>query len=270
MLLEGKVALITGSNGGIGFGIAERFAREGARVVLNGRNEAKLAAAAQTIKAAGGDVLAIAADVAVEAEVERVFGQVMDRYGTLDILVNNARQRCDQGEWGPFLRMRSEGWDRFMAANLGMLFYCTHRAAQVMARKRGGSIINISSIGALRAHREMIAYDAMKGAMDAFTRAVAVDLAPWDVRVNSLQGGLIASTSYNQLPPEEQARRSASIPMRKAGQPADVAWAAVFLASDDAAWITGQSFQVDGGVCAAARSPQGELGPVVGPESLQL
>jgi 3-oxoacyl-[acyl-carrier protein] reductase len=267
MLLTDKVAIVTGSNGGIGFGIAERLAREGAGVVLNGRNKDKLCEAARLLENNGAEVLAIHADVSIEDEVERLFHETLERFGRLDVLVNNARQRLDLGEWGPFLNMRAEGWDRFMAANLGMLFYSTHRAARIMTRQRSGSIINVSSIGAVRAHRGMIAYDAMKGAMDAFTRAVALELAPWGVRVNSIQPGLIAATSWLQLSPEEQKHRTASIPLGRAGRPADCAWAAVFLASDEASYITGQSFQIDGGVCAGARSPQAELNPVVGTDS---
>ena len=215
-------------------------------------------------------MLTIEADLGVEMEVERLFDKALERFGTVDVLVNNARQYVNLGENGPFLTMRSEGWDRFMAVNLGMLFYCTPRGARIMARQRHGSIINISSIGAVRAHRQTIAYDAMKGAMDAFTRAVAVDVAPWGVRVNSIQPGAIAASLWDRLPPEEQSQRVSGIPMGRAGHPEDVAWAATFLASDDAAYVTGQSFQVDGGLLAAARSPKNEVAPVVGPDTLRI
>jgi 3-oxoacyl-[acyl-carrier protein] reductase len=164
--------------------------------------------------------------------------------------------------------MRSEGWDRFMAANLGMLFYCSHRAAKIMARKRSGSIISISTNGAVRAHRNSIAYDAMKGAIDSFTRATAIDLAPWGVRVNSLQPGMIATRNFEAQSPEVQARRATAIPMGRAGTPADVAGAAVFLASDDSSYVTGVSFLVDGGLLAQGRTPQSESGLVASPETV--
>jgi len=270
MLLLGKVVLVTGSTYGIGLGIAERFAREGARLVVNGRSGDRLQEVAYRLEAEGTQVLAVEADLGVEMEVERLFDRALERFGALDVLVNNARQYVNLGESGPFLTMRSEGWDRFMAVNLGILFYCTQRAARIMARQRRGSIINISSIGAVRAHRQMIAYDAMKGAMDAFTRAVAVDLAPWGVRVNSIQPGAIAASLWDRLPPEERGQRASGIPMGRAGCPGDVAWAATFLASDDAAYVTGQSFQVDGGLLAAARSPRSEMAPVVGPDTLEI
>ncbi len=268
MLLEGKVALVTGSAGGIGLGIAQRFAREGAKIVICDLDGDRLPEAAGAVEEAGGEVLPAQVDLSVEADVERLFNQTLGRFGTLDILVNNALMRVDLGEGGPFLRMRAEGWDRFMAANLGMLFYCSHRAARIMARKRSGSIVNISTNGAVRAHRNSIAYDAMKGAVDSFTRAAAVDLAPWGVRVNAIQPGLIATRPLLAQPPEEQARRATVVPIGRAGTPADIAWAAVFLASDDASYVTGVSFLVDGGLLAQGRAPQAELTPVAGPDTL--
>ena len=268
MLLEGKVALVTGSAGGIGLGIAERFAREGAKIVICDMDGDRLPEAVGAVEQAGGEVLAVQVDLSVEAEVEQLFKQTLDRFGTLDILVNNAMMNVNLGERGPFLTMRSEGWDRFMAANLGMLFYCSHRAARIMARKRNGSIVNISTNGAVRAHRNSIAYDSMKGAVDSFTRAAAVDLAPWGVRVNAIQPGLIATRPFLTQPPEEQARRATVVPIGRAGTPADIAWAAVFLASDDASYVTGVSFLVDGGLLAQGRAPQVELAPVASPESL--
>jgi NAD(P)-dependent dehydrogenase (short-subunit alcohol dehydrogenase family) len=268
MLLEGKVALVTGSANGIGLGIAQRFVREGAKVVICDRDTERLPAAAGSIEEAGGEVLPVEADVSEEDQVERLFGQAVDRFGTLDVLVNNAMMPVNLGERGPFLKMTSEGWNRFMAANLGMLFYCSHRAAKIMARKRKGSIINISTNGAVRPHRNSIAYDAMKGAVDSFTRAAAIDLAPWGVRVNSIQPGLIATRPYLSLPEEEQARRATVVPMGRAGTPADIAWAATFLAADDAEHMTGISILVDGGLITQGRAPQAEFMPVAGPDTL--
>jgi 3-oxoacyl-[acyl-carrier protein] reductase len=155
--------------------------------------------------------------------------------------------------------MTPDGWDTYVAANLGALFYCTYRAVHIMAPRRRGAIVNISSNGASRAHRRSIAYDSVKGAMDSFTKAVAVDLAPWGIRVNGVRPGLIAV---------EKSRRRAVIPIGREGYPADVAWAVVFLAADDAAYVTGQLFEVDGGLLVQGRAPGAELQPVATPENL--
>lgn len=269
MLLAGKVAVITGSSRGIGRGIALRFAAEGAQVVINGRDPERVAATAAEVRQAGGDCLEVVADVTQEAEVTRLFEATTARYGAVHILVNNAQTPVRQGESGPFLKMTSAGWDAYVAANMGMLFYCTHQAARIMARGGvRGSIINISTNGAIRAHRNSIAYDSVKGAMDSFTRAVAVDLAPWGIRVNAIRPGLIAIDSWEQLNDEQKAARIRTIPLGREGRPADIAWAALFLAADEAGYVTGQAFEVDGGLLAQGRAPQAELGPISTPANI--
>ncbi|MFN8521557.1 MAG: glucose 1-dehydrogenase [Chloroflexota bacterium] len=268
MILKDKVAIVTGAAGGIGLGIAQRFAREGARVVICDMDAERLPAAARSIEEAGGEVLWVHTDVSVESQVEDLFQKTLARFGTLDILVNNAMMNVGQGSRGPFLKMTSTGWDRFMAANLGMLFYCSHRAAKIMAEKRNGSIINISTNGAVRPHRNSIAYDSMKGAIDSFTRATAVDLAPWGIRVNSIQPGLIATRPFLALPAEEQATRATVVPIGRAGTPADIAWTAVYLASDDASYVTGVSILVDGALITQGRAPQAEFKEIARPENI--
>ena len=269
MLLKGKVAVITGSSKGIGRGIALRFAREGAKVVINGRNAEEVKRTADEVRALGGESLEVVADVTKKDEVDRLFDATLEVFGTVDILVNNAQTPVGRGERGPFLRMTAAGWDAYVAANMGALFYCTHRAARIMAKKRKGSIINISTNGAQRAHRQSIAYDAVKGAMDAFTRAVAVDLAPWGVRVNAIRPGLIAATGWERLPEEEKQRRRSVIPLGREGWPEDIAWACVFYASDDAGYVTGQNFEVDGGLLVQGRAPCAELiQPIAGPDNI--
>jgi 3-oxoacyl-[acyl-carrier protein] reductase len=269
MLLKEKVAVITGSGRGIGRGIALRFAAEGARVVINGRDPERVARTAGEVRAAGGECIEVVADVSQEAEVTRLFEATLAAFGTVDILVNNAQSPVNKGERGPFLKMTSEGWDAYVRANMGMLFYCTHQAARIMA-KRGvrGSIINISTNGASRVHRNTIAYDSVKGAMDTFTKAVAVDLAPWGIRCNAIRPGLIAVDYWEATPEEEKRRRIAAIPIGREGRPADIAWTALFLASDEAGFVTGQAFEVDGGMLAQGRSPQAELTTVYTPENI--
>ena len=269
MLLEGKVAIVTGSANGIGLGIATRFAREGAKVVICDIDDDRLPKAAEEIaEETGAEILHVRADVSKEPDVENLFKQAIDRFGTLDILVNNAQMPVRLGERGPFLKMTSEGWQRYMEANLGMLFFCSHRAAKIMAKKRKGAIINISTNGAVRPHRNSVAYDSMKGAVDSFTRAAAIDLAPWGVRVNSIQPGLINNRGTQGRTAEEEARRVSVVPIGRAGLPADIAWAAVYLAADDASFITGISILVDGGMITQGRAPAVELGGVPSPETV--
>jgi 3-oxoacyl-[acyl-carrier protein] reductase len=268
VLLQDKVAIITGSSKGIGRGIAQRFAQEGAKIVVNGRGAEAVERTADEIRALGAPVIAVVADVTSRADVDRIYDETLEAFGTVDILVNNAQTPVNQGESGPFLTMTPDGWDAYVAANLGQLFYCTYRAVHLMAPKRRGAIVNISSNGASRAHRRSIAYDAVKGAMDSFTKAVAVDLAPWGIRVNAIRPGLIAVDNWETLSETEKARRQSVIPLGREGYPADVAWAAVFLAADDAAYVTGQMFEVDGGLLVQGRAPIAELQPVATPETL--
>ena len=269
MLLEGKVAIVTGSANGIGLGIATRFAKEGANVVICDVDQDRLPRAAEEIaEQTGAEVLPVLADVSKETDVESLFKQAIDRFGTLDVLVNNAQMPVRLGERGPFLKMTSEGWQRYMEANLGMLFFCSHRAAKIMAKKRKGAIINISTNGAVRPHRNSVAYDSMKGAVDSFTRAAAIDLAPWGVRVNSIQPGLINNRGTQGRSAEEEARRVSVVPIGRAGLPADIAWAAVYLAADDASFITGISILVDGGMITQGRAPAVELSTVPSPETV--
>jgi 3-oxoacyl-[acyl-carrier protein] reductase len=269
MLLANKVAVVTGSGRGIGRAIAHRFAEEGARVVIVDRDAEVVGRSAAEVRAAGGTALEVVADVSREDEVTRLFETTLTAYGTLDILVNNAQMAVNQGERGPFLKMTSQGWDTYVQANMGMLFYCTHQAARIMA-KAGvrGSIINISSNGANRVHRYSIAYDSVKGAIDTFTKAVAVDLAPWGIRCNAIRPGFIAVGNWEALSEAEQQARIATIPIGREGRPTDVAWAAVFFAADDASFVTGQIFEVDGGMLAQGRAPQAELVTVVTPETI--
>lgn len=268
MLLKDKVAIVTGSSKGIGRGIAHRFAREGAKVVVNGRTPDAVERTTAEIRALGAPVIAVAGDVTARADVDRLFDETVRAFGTVDILVNNAQTPLHRGESGPFLSMTPDGWDAYVAANMGALFYCTHRAAKIMAPRRSGSIINISSNGSSRAHRYTIAYDSVKGAMDSFTKAVAVDLAPWGIRVNAIRPGLIAVDNWEPLTEDEKNRRRGVIPLGREGYPADVAWAAVFFAADDAAYVTGQMFEVDGGLLVQGRAPCAELRPLVTPETL--
>lgn len=253
MLLEGKVAIVTGSGQGIGRGIAERFAREGARLVIADMNETTLRKAEEELKAFGGEVLALQVDVSQSDQVARMYAEIMAAFGTVDVLVNNAAWAVPTAH---FLDMTEEFWDKVIQTNLKSVFLCSHHAVRIMAeQKKSGSIVHISSFGALRAHREMSAYDATKGAIEALTRAMAVDLAPWQIRVNAVGPGITATPAVSDyLPtPEKLKRLLDTVPLERMGQPSDVAAAVLFFASSEANYVTGQIMYVDGGVVAQLR-----------------
>jgi 3-oxoacyl-[acyl-carrier protein] reductase len=239
-----RVVLVTGAGHGIGRAIAERFASEGARVVVNDLDDARAAEVAGVLHGA----IAIAADVAVKAQVDAMFDRVEAEFGPLDVLVNNAGNIHAARH---FLESDEAWWDQLLGVNLKGAYLCSLRAAQPMARRRSGVILNMSSGGATRAHRGNVAYDASKGGIEAMTRAMALDLAPYGVRVNAIVPGLIRT--YD-LSPEAAAERGAVVPMGRLGTPDDLAGPTVFLATDDARYITGACLVVDGGVLVQQRS----------------
>ena len=252
--LKDRVAIVTGSSRGIGRGIAERFAAEGARVVVNGRSAETSEPVAQALRAGGAQAIAVAADVGSAQDVERLFDETLRAFGTVDVLVNNAAWASPVAH---FLEMDEAHWDTVIRTNLKSLYLCCSRAARLMVdQRRPGSIINISSFAAARSHRQMAAYDASKGGMESFTRAIAIDLAPFGVRVNVVGPGAIHTEEYESAGEEGRRRRGQTVPLGRVGYPADIAGAVAFLASDDASYITGQCLYVDGGMLAQLRSPQ--------------
>ena len=250
------MAVVTGAGAGIGRAIALRFGAEGADVVVNDINAASAADTTQAIVAAGGSAVDVAADVANKAQVDRLFDVALERFKTIDVLVNNASLTNTTRH---FLEADEQWWDQILAANLKSAFLCALRAARVMARLRQGSIINMSSGGASRAHRGNAAYDAAKGGVEALTRALALDLGPYGVRVNALVPGSINSKGLDQATLRE---RGKVMPLGRVGDVAEMAGPAVFLASDDASYITGHLLVVDGGLLAQQRSPQVDIFPL--------
>jgi 3-oxoacyl-[acyl-carrier protein] reductase len=254
MQLEGKVVIVTGSSRGIGRGIADRAAAEGARVVVNGRSRDTIEPVAKAIGQTGAEVLAVAADVGYANEVKRLFDETLARFGTVDVLVNNAAWASPISH---FLEMDESHWDTVIRTNLKSIFLCTHRAIEIMVEQdKPGSIVSISSFAAARSHRQMAAYDTTKGGLEAFTRTVAIDMAPFGIRLNVVGPGAIHTEEFAEQGEEARLRRGETIPLGRVGYPADVAPAVTFLASDDARYITGQILYVDGGVLAQLRSPQ--------------
>ena len=246
---------MTGAGRGIGRAIAEHFGRAGASVVANDIG-GHVEEVAQTIVAGGGQAIGVVADVSRKDEVDRLFDTALERFKDVNVLVNNAGL---VNESRHFLTADEGWWDRVLATNLKSVFLCTHRAASLMARRQGGCVVNMSSGGATRAHRGNVAYDASKGGIEAFTRATALDLAPYGIRVNAIAPGSISTTPISDADARE---RGKTIPLGRMGTADDIASVAVFLASDAARYMTGHTVAVDGGLLSQQRSPQVDIFPL--------
>ena len=246
--LAGKTVVVTGAGKGIGRAIAERFGAAGSSVVVNDVDAPSAEAVAAGIVEAGGAALAAGADVSDGEQVAAMFAATMETYGTVDVLVNNA------GLVSPMLHFFDADeawWRRIIDVNLTGHCLCAHQAARIMAKNGGGSIINMSSGGATRAHRSFTAYYASKGGIEALTRAMAVDLGPYNIRVNALMPGSIDTAG---LDAEERAYRGVNIPAGRIGDPHDMTGPALFLASEESSYMTGDVLKIDGGMLAQQRS----------------
>ena len=253
--LDGKVVIVTGGAGGIGRAIAERFASNGSKVVVNDIDAEATAAVVDAIDAAGATAMAGVADVSDSTAVGAMVDAVMAEHGRIDVLVNNA------GIISPmlhFFEADEAWWRRIIDVNLTGHFIVSHPVAKIMAKQGGGNIINMSSGGATRAHRAFTAYDATKGGIEALTRAMALDLGPYNIRVNALMPGSI-DTSGMDL--DARTLRGENVPLGRIGEPIDMTGAALFLASDDASYITGDVIKVDGGMLAQQRSATVDIMP---------
>ena len=253
--LSGKVVLVTGAGKGIGQAIAERFAGQGSVVAVNDVQAETAEATAAAITAAGGTAMAVPADVSDSSQVAAMIDSVMAAHGTIDVLVNNA------GIISPmlhFFEADEAWWRRIVDVNLTGHFLVSHPVARIMAKAGGGSIINMSSGGATNAHRSFTAYDATKGGIEALTRAMALDLGPYNVRVNALMPGSIDTTGMSL---DDRMMRGENVPLGRIGEPIDMTGAALFLASDDANYITGDVVKIDGGMTAQQRSATVDIMP---------
>jgi 3-oxoacyl-[acyl-carrier protein] reductase len=268
-----KVAVVTGSARGMGKGVAHEFAREGAKVVVNGRCSATVNEVVQEIKDYGGTAIGVACDIASSREVESLFAATVEAFGTVDILVNNAaltpmdaksaKARAGflelmttpvpKRSLGVTREMTDEEWEHMIAVNLNGVFYCTRAALRVMEEKRYGKIINISStagISGLSFHSPH--YSASKGAVVAFTRSVGLEVIGAGVNVNCVAAGGIATEAWNDFfQNADEAVRAGlmqAIPAGRLGTIKEFVSLVLYLASDDAAYVVGQTFSPNGGM----------------------
>ncbi len=249
MRLKDQVALVTGGSRGIGRGIVKAFVAEGARVafVYLG-NQTAADALVQEVTQAGGTIKAIKADVTKIEDAQRCVDEVQQTWGKLDILVNNAGIIRDD----LFVRLEPEDWNRVLQTNLGGTYNFCKAAAYSMMRQRKGRIINVSSVAAEHTNPGQTNYAASKGAINAFTRALAVELASRNVTVNAVAPGFIETEMTEAVRNKAGDIIKKMIPMRRLGLPEDVARVAVFLASEESSYVTGQVLIVDGGLSLGA------------------
>ncbi len=255
--LEGKVALITGAGSGIGKVAAERFAAEGAAVVVADIAGADAERVAEGIAGSGGTAHAVAVDVADEERVDAMVATAVDTYGGLHVLFNNAGIFPDDD--GGVLETPPSTWQKVMEVNLKGVWLGCRAAIPAMLESGGGSIVNVASFVALvGAATAQVAYTASKGGVLALTREVAVEYARRGIRVNALCPGPIETPLLAELlaDPARRSRRLVHIPLGRFGRPEEIAAAALFLASDDSSFMTGSALVVDGGITAAYVTPE--------------
>jgi 3-oxoacyl-[acyl-carrier protein] reductase len=250
MRLRDKIAIVTGAGSGFGEGIAKRFAQEGAKVVVNDVNAASAERVAQEIAATGGHARACAGDVTKDADVSHLVAFALAAYGDLDIVVNNAGTTHRNQ---PLLDVAEAEFDRVYAVNVKSLFLTARHAVPHMRRKRGGVFITIASTAGVRPRPGLTWYNGSKGAAIVTSRSMAAELAPDNIRVNVInpvagETALLAQFMGEDTP-EMRQKFVASIPLGRLSRPSDIATAAVFFASDEAAFITGACLEVDGGRC---------------------
>jgi 3-oxoacyl-[acyl-carrier protein] reductase len=243
--LENRVAVVTGASRGLGCAIAVEFAVRGAAVVVNYNRSAEAAQeVVDQIKAGGGQAAAFQADVAVFQQAQDLIKFAIETFGNLDILVNNAGITRDT----LIMMMSEEDWDSVMATNLKSAFNCSKSAVRHMMRKRYGRIINISSVSGQMGNAGQTNYSASKAGQIGFTKSLAREVAGRNITVNAIAAGYIETDIWANVPDDMREAVMKLIPLGRKGQPEEIAYAVAFLASDQAAYITGQVLGVDGGM----------------------
>jgi NAD(P)-dependent dehydrogenase (short-subunit alcohol dehydrogenase family) len=250
MSINGKVAIVTGAGGGVGKAITSRLSHEGCRVVLVGRDRAKLSKVVAESKDKK-DLLAISADISREAEVLSVVEQTISTFDTIDILVNNAGVLNDPV---PFHLMSEDQWDSLLSTNLVGTFQATKAVLPIMMNKKSGNIINVSSLLGVRTIPSvpLSIYGVTKAGIIMFTKSIAVEYGPYNIRCNCIVPSTIRSPMIEPFLQDEKARSvlESSFPLRRIGDPEDISGAVSYLCSEDAKWISGTNITIDGGLSA--------------------
>ena len=247
MTVKDRVAVVTGASQGIGRATALLLAEHGARLVLAARNAEKLAAAAEEIKKKGGEALVVPIDVASEEQIKAGFARALEKFGRIDILVNNAAIARDQLA----LRMKRADWDAVIQTNLTGAHLCIQQVLPGMLRQRSGRIINVSSVVAQTGNAGQVNYIASKAGLIGLTKALAVEVASRGITVNAVAPGFIVSPMTDPLPDKVKEELMARIPFGRMGTDREVAAGILFLASDEASYVTGHVLDINGGLYLA-------------------
>jgi NAD(P)-dependent dehydrogenase (short-subunit alcohol dehydrogenase family) len=257
--LAGRIALVTGAGGGLGRGIAEALAAEGAAIAILEIRGDSGEETAQRIRSCGAEAIAIAGDVTRREDVVRAVAVCRDRWGRLDVLVNNAGVSMEEPR--QLADLPIEEWRRVVEVNLTGALICIQEAVPLMRESGGGSVINLTSISARACYPGRGAYAASKSALETLTRQAALELAPWRIRCNSMSLGWFRTALNEHVYQRrgELERRNATVPLGRIGTTEDAGRLAVFLASEDSSYITGESIESDGGLLASSLHAIGEL-----------
>ena len=244
--LEDKITLVTGAGAGIGRAVAETLAREGAVVAVADRDQRAAQEVAEAIVKANGAASPHEVDVTETAQVKALMSEIGAKHGRLDVLVNNA----GVGERSDFRHLSDEAWDRVWKTNLEGTVRCAREAFDLLKASGNASVINLSSVMATKHTRQMAVYSATKGAVSALTRSLAVEYAPYGIRVNALVPGYVETALIGRYISNPMIAKAllTQTPLRRFGTPQDIANAALFLASDEASYVTGAALNVDGGM----------------------
>ena len=242
--LDGRVAIVTGGTRGIGAAVAGLLAEHGAAVVVSGRDAARMQEAVRTLEERGASVHGVISDASSREDADRLVETAKERFGRLDLLVNNAGITRD----GLLIRMKDDDWDRVMDVNLRGAFLMTRAAAKLMVRQRSGRIVNVASTAGAMGNPGQANYSAAKAGLIGLTKSTARELAHWGILVSAVAPGLIETDMTAAIPAEARDAFLAQVPLKRIGTAREVAEMVGFLAGDGAAYVTGQVFHVNGGL----------------------